>query len=70
MDMKSAEGIPTIDVIKNLICLTFTFGSVADVLRYPRHEMVLKGSFDNLMEQVGCEEYVDVGARELMCERL
>jgi hypothetical protein len=41
-----------------------------EILLDPCHEMVFKCSFDNLMQDVRCEELVNVGAREVIGERL
>jgi hypothetical protein len=36
----------------------------------PRHKMVLEGPLDDLMQEVGGQELVNVGARKVPGERL
>lgn len=36
----------------------------------PRYEVVFECPFDDLVEEIGREEFMNVRAREPMCERL
>lgn len=40
------------------------------VFSYPRHEMILECTFDDLMEEVRGDEFVDICSREIIRERL
>lgn len=41
-----------------------------EVITYPLNEVILKCPFDKLMEQIWGNELIDVGAREIIGERL
>lgn len=40
------------------------------ILYNPCYEVILKGSLDDLMEEIWREHLVDVGARKIICEGL
>ncbi len=40
------------------------------VLINPGNQMILKRPFDHLMEEVSRYQFIDVGAREIICKRL
>jgi hypothetical protein len=43
---------------------------IVDVLDYPVDEMIFECSFDSLVQQVGSEELMNVGAGKMGRERL
>lgn len=55
---------PIVDLVKNLISMFFWMESVYEVPN-PINEMVLKSPFDELMQDIGRNELVDVGSREI-----
>ncbi len=41
-----------------------------EVFTYPGYEVVLKGTFNELVKEIRGYEFVDIGAREIIGERL
>ncbi len=41
-----------------------------DVSEHPINEMIFETSFDDLMQEVACHQFVDIGMREVIAERL
>lgn len=41
-----------------------------EILFNPRYQMVFERSLDDLMEEITQQQLVDVGSREIICERL
>lgn len=60
---------PPINFIKVLLPRSFTV-DLLDVLADPRNEMILESAFDYLMEEIGGDELINIGAREIVSERL
>lgn len=67
--MKNEICKPLIYVIKYLFRLGFTI-FCNKILSDPRHEVVLEGSFDQLMEKIGGQEFMDICSRKMICEWL
>lgn len=58
-----------INVVHDLLGACFAVNNI-EVGTDPGDEVVLEGPFDDLVQQIGREELVDVGAREVVCEGL
>jgi len=42
---------------------------LAQILLYPFDQMVLECTFDDLMEKVRCNQFIDIGTGEIIRER-
>jgi len=40
------------------------------IFAYPCHKMIFEGSFDDLVKEIGGEDFMDVGSWEVKSERL
>lgn len=59
----------SVDVVHDFLRLSSGIDTV-DVLEHPSDEMVLEGAFNDLVEEIDGQELVDVGAWEVVRERL
>ena len=41
---------------------------MAQILLHPFNEMVLECTFDDLMQKIGCNQFVDISTREIVRE--
>jgi hypothetical protein len=60
---------PPINVIKYRLSNTIAVLHIEKLLN-PVHKMVLESAFDQLMQNIEGEQYVNVCAGEIVCERL
>lgn len=60
---------PSVDVVDVLLCTRFPVG-LLQIFADPRNDVVLEGSLDYLMEEVGGDELVYVRSRKVIGERL
>jgi hypothetical protein len=60
--------VPPINVVHYLTSISTI--SVLNVVLDPSHQMVLKGAFDNLMEKVGGEKFMNISTWKIRSERL
>jgi hypothetical protein len=67
--MKNEVCKPLIYVIKYLFRLSITI-FCNEILSDPRNEVVLEGPFDQLMENIRGQEFMNVCSRKMICERL
>ncbi len=68
--MLHVQCIPVINIIEYTIGFTLGICRDLDVLDNPRHNMVLKGTFDQLVQEIWRQELRDVGTREERSEWL
>ena len=66
---KRSASIPAIDIGHDIRCASFPMDE-DQVFFYPTHEVVFKGPFDDLVEEVGGEEFMDISTRETCGKRL
>jgi tRNA-binding EMAP/Myf-like protein len=58
-----------INVIQNTIGFCFPMNQ-KQILFNPSHKMILERSFDNLVENIWCDEFMYIGAWKIICEWL
>jgi hypothetical protein len=58
-----------INVRENYLGSCFSVDALK-ILTHPLNEMILEGPFDDLMEKIRGEDFMDVCARKVCCERL
>src|SRR5258708_38541060 len=61
--------IPLINIVPNLLCMCLSM-SQNNVFFNPCHQMVFKGSFDDLVKKIQCDKLMDVHTRKIVRERL
>ena len=66
--MKGAY-IPVVNIFNDLHshCLTMSY---VQVVSYPSHKVIFEGSFDKLVQKVGCKKFVNVCSWKSVSERL
>jgi hypothetical protein len=69
MRISTEAYIPVVNIFYDAQSHCFTM-SFMQIVCYPSHKVVFKGSFDELMQKVRCEKLVDVCLWKSMCERL
>ena len=69
MRTRSQAYSPLVDIIKNTIGFGFTVLNL-EVLANPGHKVILENPLDNLVKEIGCKHFIDVGVREIICEWL
>jgi hypothetical protein len=63
------SNLPTINVIKDLICASLAMHRYK-ILCNPINEVILEDAFNQLVQQIRCDKFVDVGSREIIREWL
>lgn len=63
------KDLPVIDIFEYLVGFSLAM-SENKVLLDPFYDVILEGTFDNLMKEVRCNHFVDVGSGEMGGERL
>ena len=58
-----------INICNYLKSLLFSMCYV-QILVDPRYKMIFKNTLDKLVEEIRCEQLMDVSTREIVCERL
>jgi hypothetical protein len=64
-----SEDLPPINVSEDLIRFTITVLS-SHIFHDPSDEVILERAFDYLVEEVGCQKFVNVGTGKVCCKRL
>jgi hypothetical protein len=63
--LQGREKIPVIYVVQNAIGLGSTM-SKNKKLFHPGNEVIFEGSFDDLVEKIGCDKLMDVSTRKIV----
>jgi hypothetical protein len=63
------KSLPAVNLVQNLIRLSFSMFKIK-VVSDPLDQMVLKCSFDKLVQQVRRQHLMDVGPRKVVCKWL
>lgn len=63
------KTLPLIDIIQNVICPSSPMGN-NEVFFHPSYEVILKGSFNDLMEEIRSDELVYISSWKVICEGL
>ena len=61
--------LPSVNVIENFFCSSSAVCEFQVILN-PGNQMVLEGTFDELVENVWCDQFMNIGSWEVVCERL
>lgn len=59
---------PSINIIHYFVCACLAMLKL-QIFTYPRHKMIFEGSFDDLVKEIGGEDFVNVGSGEVKSER-
>jgi hypothetical protein len=63
------DNIPSVNVIENLVCFFFAI-SQNNIILDPCHQMVLEDPFDELVQDIGGDQFMDVGSWKIFCKGL
>jgi hypothetical protein len=63
------QTLPLINIIQNAICPSPPMGN-NEVFFHPSYEVILKGPFNDLMEEIRSDELMYIGSWEVICEGL
>jgi len=58
-----------VNILNDFLCSSCTICNL-EVFLNPLNQVVLENTLDELMENIGCEELVDISSREAVSKRL
>jgi len=62
-------AIPVVNIVHDSVC-SWCSVCLLKIQPNPVQEVVLEAALDYLMEEIGCEKFMNIRAREVMCEKL
>jgi hypothetical protein len=63
------SNLPAVNIVHDLLCMCRTM-SDDEIFFNPRYEVILEYPFYNLMEKIGGNKFMNIGAWKIVGERL